>query len=67
MAARGSVFAAFNDAAYGISTDEVEELLSGTPAYLSLPEDIRGKVAGLVVGTAMIVVEADRIGRGGHD
>src|SRR3954454_2502600 len=60
IAARGSIYAAFDNLACGMGHDEAVAYLSGSPHFTSLPEDVRGKVAGLCMGFALTAVESDR-------
>ncbi len=59
-AARGSIYEAFDGLDLGFDHDDVLDYLSGSPSFMSLPEDCRGLVAGLVMGTALTVAEAAR-------
>lgn len=59
-AARGSVFQAFDNLACGISAEEAEAYIAGSPHFQSLPERERGKVLGLALGFAMTAVESER-------
>jgi hypothetical protein len=60
LAARGSIYAAFDNLACGMDHDEALAYLDGSPHFASLPEDVRGKVAGLCMGFALTAVEGDR-------
>lgn len=60
-AAGGSIYDAFDNLACGIDHEQAVDYLSGSPAFESLPEDIRGKVAGMVLGFALTAVESDRL------
>lgn len=60
-AARGSIYEAFDNMACGIDHEQAVDYLSGSPAFESLPEGIRGKVAGMVLGFALTAVESDRL------
>jgi hypothetical protein len=63
-AAAGSIYAAFDTLACGFDHSEAVEYLEGAPSFMSLPDEVRGKVAGIVLGFALTAVESDRALRG---
>lgn len=60
LAARGSIFQAFDNLGCGIDHDEALEYLRGSPSFQVLDDRHRGLVAGLVLGFALVAVQSDR-------
>jgi hypothetical protein len=65
VAAGGSVYEAFDRLGCGIDHQQMLDYLAGSLHFQTLPEDQRGKVAGLVMGTAFVESEREvrRFGR----
>lgn len=61
LQAQGSIYEAFDHLGCGFDHDQVIEFLNGTLAFQTLPDDARWKVAGMVMGFAMVAVESERI------
>lgn len=57
--ARGSIYAAFDSLDCGITHDEAIEYLHGSPHFAALG-DRQGVALGMILGFAMVAVEADR-------
>ena len=60
LAARGSVFDAFDRLGCGMDHEEAVRYMQGSPHFQSLPDVERGKVVGLALGFALTAVESDR-------
>lgn len=65
MAARGSIFAAFDALGCGFDRDQATEYLSGSVTLQQLPDDVAIRVIGVCMAFAMTVVESDRVERDG--
>jgi hypothetical protein len=59
--ARGSINVAFDELGLGFDHDDVLDYLQGAPSFMSLPEEVRGKVAGLCMGVGLTIAEAARV------
>jgi hypothetical protein len=60
LAARGSIYLAFDNLGCGIDHDQALEFLAGSPHFQALDERQRGLVAGIVMGFAIVAVESER-------
>lgn len=60
LAARGSVYSAFDNLGCGIRHEQVWEFLNGAPHFQALDERHKGIVAGIVMGFAIVAVESER-------
>lgn len=60
VASRGSIYRAFDELDCGITHEQVMGYLWGSPSFASLHVDLQGKVAGMIMGFALTVVESDR-------
>lgn len=58
LAARGSVFAAFDELDLGFVAEDALNYMAF--ALSSFPEELRARAAGLAMGFALTAVEADR-------
>jgi hypothetical protein len=59
LAARGSIYQAFENTGTGLDVRELERWFIESPAGQSFG-DLAGKAFGAALGTAMVAVEADR-------
>lgn len=57
---RGLIYGAFDDLGCGITHEQVLDYLWGSPSFASLHVDLQGKVAVMIMGFALTVVESDR-------
>ncbi len=60
LAARGSIYAAFDNLACGIDHEQALEFLRGSPHFQALDERDQGLLAGVVMGFAIVAVESER-------
>lgn len=58
LAAQGGIYAAFDGLGLGFDHNDALEYLRGAPSFAQLPRREQGRVAGLVMGFALVVAES---------